>query len=83
MTAYRRFDLIPSVGINDSPTFACVTDSDAYGHGVFSWHTSEGDASHNAQITNGTVEPVTLDSDGIAEVPAVAAHIIDRRLGIS
>lgn len=83
MTAYGSFDLIPSVGIDDRPTFACVTNSDAYGHGVFSWHTSEGDANHNAQVTGGTVEPVTLDADGLAEVPAAAAHIIDRRLGIS
>ena len=69
--------LIPSLPLScNDLTYACVTASDEYGYGVFSWHNNPGDAEHNARVTGGWCVPVHC-IDNRYWVPA-AGRILDQ-----
>lgn len=64
--------LLPSLAINRADiSHACVTNSERWGQGVFSWHASEADARHNAGITGGVVASVSY-VDGEVQIPREA-----------
>lgn len=81
---YRRVRsrLISSLAIND-PTLshACVTSSDAFGYGVFSWHGSEWAAQQNATLTGGRCVQVQRDDRGEVILPDEAAQALQSVLG--
>lgn len=69
--------LIHSEAINNpNISHACVTASDEFGYGVFSWHTSEEAALHNAQLTGGKSVPVDRDADGRLRLPQEASEAL-------
>ncbi|RJQ30284.1 hypothetical protein C4565_00435 [Candidatus Parcubacteria bacterium] len=51
--------MVPSLSINDLRVqAACITNSEEYGYGVWSWNKSMEDAQINAEITGGMAVPV-------------------------
>lgn len=73
--------LIHSLAINDpSVSHACVTASDEFGYGVFSWHSSAGDAQYNAKLTGGKSVRVHRDANGEVMTPKKAAKALRQRL---
>lgn len=74
--------LIPSLAINDRwLSHACVTASDEFGYGVFSWHSSSRDALHNAKLTGGKLVRVHRDADGEVMLPKEAAEALSLVIG--
>jgi len=69
--------LFPSLAICDGDiTYACVTKSDRWGYGVYSWHNNQFQAYSNARVTGGKCVPVVY-VDGMPEVPDFAKRILD------
>lgn len=76
---FRRVQsrLEPSVPINDPHLrYACVTASEAFGRGVFSWHRYEGHAQRNAALTGGWCVPVERDEHGDVVLPEAAGQAL-------
>jgi hypothetical protein len=71
---------VPSLSIADPLTHACVTASDEWGYGVFSWHNNEADARHNARVTGGRCVPVSY-VDGTPATPHAARHALGHYFG--
>lgn len=75
--------LIPSLAINDRwLSHACVTASDEFGYGVFSWHSSSRDALHNAKLTGGKFVRVHRDANGEVMLPQEAVEALRPIIGV-
>jgi hypothetical protein len=74
--------LKPSLAINDRRlSHACVTASDEFGCGVFSWHSSEEAALQNAELTGGKSVPVDRDANGEVMLPKEAVEALKLVIG--
>lgn len=74
--------LIRSLAINDPElSHACVTASEAFGFGVFSWHGSSWAAQHNAELTGGKAVIVHRDNNGEVLLPQEASVALGLVLG--